>query len=268
MSYVRHHISMKLTSFLLFCIVSLIGFGQGTYKGIFGDSIKKLEWTCHIAYLPSPQSEFISLKATPSSLVVKYSSYKIRKLYRRKVTRRVKVSKKDFSEIHELYTSLNQPYVNFPLTENDKDSLRAFLNDTLYDGSQLYKLDKQLLDKYLTRDTIEMDMSVFAKDSFNNMLLGVVIDGAPFRFNMMRISSSNDTITQNYKGNLYGGTRYRDLPKYLAYAILYNETHLFGRLPFRTYFSRSNILRVILRYLEGKEGLIEFAPFELLLDEN
>jgi len=259
---------MKLLSVLLFLISFSNSFCQNEYSDIFGDSTKKIEWSCSIMYLPSIQSESVFLEATTKGVTAKYGTYKIRKFYRRKKTRRIKLKKDDFVEMQALYTSLHQRHINFAISENDRDSLREFIKDTIYTGERRCKVDKQLLESYLLNDTIEIDMSVFAMDSLNDFLSGVVIDGAPFRFRTMSISSSNDTLVQLYDGNLYGGDRFRDLPKYLAHAVLYNETHLYDELPFKEYFSRSNMLRVILWYIEGKEGLIEFKPFELFLEEE
>jgi hypothetical protein len=158
--------------------------------------------------------------------------------------------------------------VNFPITERDKDSLRKFLNDTLYNGNKLYKLNSIQLSRYLEKDTFDVDMSVFQMDSINDFLRCVVIDGAPFRFQIMNITTDNDTIINSYQGNLFGGNSYRDLPQYLMYGFLYNETRIFDGLPFDEYFSRSNILRVFLRYMEGKEGLLEFKPLEFYIEDK
>ena len=259
---------MKLFSLIVFIFSFLNSFSQSSYENIFGDSLKEISWTCHIVYLPSPQSEYITLKATKSNLSAKHQKFKIRKRYKRRITKRIKLTKKDFGKIHELYNSLNQQYVDFAITEIDKDSLREFLKDTLYNGNRVYKLDSIQLRRYLEKDTIEIDMSVFQMDSINNFLHGVVIDGAPFRFQIMNITPDNDTIINSYQGNLFGGDRYRDLPKYLLYGSLYNETTIFDELPFDEYFSRSNILRVFLRYMEGKEGVLEFKPFELYIEDK
>jgi len=159
-------------------------------------------------------------------------------------------------------------HINFTLTKQDKDSLKVLLKEKVYGDEPKYKVSPELLDKYLENDLIRMDKSVFAKDSLSNLLMGVVIDGAPFRFTIKDISMSNDTITDYYSGNLFAGNRFRDLPKYLMYASIYQETKLYEKFPFKEYFSRSNMLRVVLRYIEVKEVLIEFKPFELILKEE
>ncbi len=259
---------MKSFSLIIFTFYSLTSFSQSSYENIFSDSLKEISWTGQITYLPSSQSEYIILKANKVSLSTKHQKFKIRKRYKIRRIKRIKLTKKDFGEIYELYNSLNQQYVNFPITQSDKNILRKLLNDTLYNGNKMYKLDSIQLSHYLEKDTIEIDMSVFRMDSVNNFLHGVVIDGAPFSFQIKNITTNNDTIINYYKGNLFGGDRYRDLPKYLLYSTLYNETIVFDKLPFNEYFSRSNVLRVFLSYIEGKEGLLEFKPFELFIEDK
>jgi hypothetical protein len=258
---------MKLYIPIVFIFCFLNSFSQSSYENVFSDSLKEISWSCHIVYLPSPQSEYVILKANKNNLSASHQTFKIRKRFKRRLTKRIKLTKNDFTKNHELYNSLNQQYVYFPITERDKDSLRKFLSDTLYNGDKLYKLDSIQLSRYLEKDTIEVDMSVFQMDSINDFLQGVVIDGAPFRFQIMNITPDNDTIINSYQGNLFGGDRYRDLPNYLLYGSLYNETTIFDELPFDEYFSRSNFLRVFLRYMEGKEGLLEFKPFEFFIED-
>lgn len=267
-SIIRHLQTMKPFSLVIFLSCALSSFSQNSYENIFSDGTKEVSWTCRIAYLPSPQSEYIALRANRSKLSVKYRSFIIRKRYRRRITKRVKFNKKDFGKFYELYNSLDQQLVNFPITNEDKDSLRKFLNDTLYNGQRRYKLDSIQLNHYLEKNFIEIDMSVFQIDSINNFPHGFVIDGAPFYFQTMTVTNKNDSIVHFYKGNLAGGDRYRDFSKYLIYSTLYNETTLFDRLPFNMYFSRSNVLRVFLKYIEGKEGLLEFKPFEFFIEDK
>lgn len=258
---------MKLHCLALLVLCSSSTFSQNSYRELFGDSIKEMIWSCGIAYLPSANSEYTILKAKPTKLVTKHYEYKIRKFYKRKQRHNINISKKEFVKIHQLYTSLCQPVVNFALSKEDKDSLRSFLKDTTYYGAPLYKLSSDQLEKYLEKDSIYMDMSVFEIDSLNGILHRMVIDGAPFRFRMMNVSLDNDTIVYKYDGNLVGGDRYKDLSKYIIFNRLNTESDLYKYLPLDDYFSQSNFLQVILRYIEGNEGLLEFKPLELFIED-
>lgn len=265
---IANHVKMKFQSLLICIFCSLSSFGQSAYREIFGDSIKEISWSCHIAYLPGAQSESVVLKADSSKLIVSYNCHERKKRVVVRRTQKIEFSKNDFVQLYKAYSLFNQRYVELPISGKDKDSLREFLKDTLYNGNRVYALDPVQLHKYLERDSIEIDMSVFAMDSVNDFLQATVLDGAPFCFSMTAISSGNDTTVHMYTGNLFGSKRYRDLSQYLLYNTLYNETTIYDKLPFNEYFSRSNFLRVVLRYIEGKEGLLEFRPFELYLKED
>ncbi|MFK7783634.1 MAG: hypothetical protein AB8B56_00890 [Crocinitomicaceae bacterium] len=178
------------------------------------------------------------------------------------------MSKEEFCRFYRFFSLQTSNQIKFVLSEQDKDSLKVLSKEKAYGDEPKYKLSPELLDKYLKNNLIRMDKSVFAKDSLSNLSVGIVIDGAPFRFTIKHISVSNDTITDYYSGNLFGGNRFRDLPKYLMYASIYQQTKLYHNLPFQEYFSRSNMLRVVLRYIEVNEGLVEFKPFELKLEEK
>lgn len=253
---------------ILFIICSSPLLGQNSYEQIFEDSIKEISWSCGIAYLPSAHSERTILKATPNKVKAVHTNYKFGRFYNRKQRRHLNVSKSEFAEMVHLYNSLTQQTVDFPLSLSDKDSLRSFVKDTLYDGDPVYKLRPEQLEKYLEKDSIKVDMTVFEIDSLNDFLHGIVIDGAPFRFQIMTISNNDDTTVHNYDGNLAGGDRYRDLPDYLIFSTINSEFKIYKYLPLDSYFSRSNFLRAILRYLEGKEGLLEFKPFEFILEDK
>lgn len=263
-----HLLNMKYHFLFIFLVCSLSLFGQDPYDQIFEDSIKEINWSCSIIYLPSPQSEYTTLNATPHKVKAVHTFYKFHKRYKRKQRHHLNISKSEFAEMVQRYNALRQPFVDFAISDADKDSLRAFLKEKTYKGTPRYKISPEQLEKYLENDTIRVDMKVFAMDSVNNLLGLRVIDGAPFRFQMMTISKDNDTTVHHYDGNLFGGDRYRELPDYLLFNTLNAEFDLYKYLPLDEYFSRSNFLRTILRYLEGKEGLLEFKPLRLILEEE
>lgn len=254
---------MKYIGFALFLLYSGLASGQTSYKELFGDSIKEIYWSCGIAYLPSPQSEFVELKATPRTLKTKHMRYTRWNRSRGKREKHAHLSKRKFAEMYDRYNALREPLIDFALMPEDKDTLRYLLKDTTYTGDLKYKLTSEQLEKYLAKDTLQLDVSVFEIDSVLAMF-GMVIDGAPFRFRMLTISLDNDTTEYMYQGNLFGSDRFRDLSKFFVFSSIYTETPLFEGLPFDVYFSRTNVLRTILWYLEGKEGLLEFKPFELI----
>jgi len=263
-----HQFNMKSIVLILFCFSSSLTFGQSRYEALFADSLKEIVWSCGIVYLPSTQSEAVFIKAKRSRLRAYYQIDKFRKRFRRKKVRKFNINKEEFAEYYDLYSALNDGQMNFPISEEDKDSLRAFIGKTNYKGERLYQMTSEVLEAYLEVDTIQLDLSVFEKDSFINRRNGLVIDGAPFRFSLTHISKSNDTIPLSYEGNLAGGNRFSNSPSYLSYGILYHETKLFKKLPFQEYFSRSNLLRAVLFYIEVKEGYYEFKPFELIWEDE
>lgn len=249
---------MKSLCLSVFVICSLSTLGQNGYEEIFSDSTKEVSFSCVIAYLPSPHYEFVSIIATPAKIKATHFKYKRGRFFKTKRKRKIKITKSEFARVYKQYTSLIKPVVDFSLSEKDKDSLRAFLKDTSYNGTLMYKLSPEQLEEYIGNDSIHIDMSVFESDSSNNLPHAIVLDGAPFSFRMMIINNNNDTISHNYRGNLVGSDRYRNLSNHLIFSTLNSELKLYNYLPTDKYFSRSNFLRAILKYIEGKEGLLDF----------
>ncbi len=233
--------------------------GQQSYEQIFKDSIKEITWSCGIVYLPSPHTEMMSLTATADNVKGEYIEHKESKLFNRSKKRRLRVSKEEFTTLCQRYYELTEQIVEFHITSADKDSLRAFLKQRTYDGKPVYKLSVAQLEKHLNNDSIQVDMTVFEMDSLNGLFSGMVIDGAPFRFQVVTTLNSK-SILHTYDGNLAGGDRYRDLGNHLIFSTINSEFEIFKHLPLEDYFSRSNFLHAALRYLEGKEGLLEFTP--------
>ncbi|GAB5419117.1 MAG: hypothetical protein Crog4KO_06250 [Crocinitomicaceae bacterium] len=258
MQGINQYFLLNIKSYCLavFILCSLATLGQNTYEEIFSDSIKEVSFSCGIVYLPSPQSEFISLTATPTKIKAKYFRYKKGRFFKSKRKRNINISESEFTRVYQLYTSLRSPIVDFSLSEKDKDSLRAFLKDTSYNGTLIYNLGLEQLEEYISNDSIQIDMSVFASDSLNNHLHPIIFHGAPFRFRMTIVNNNNDTTSHIYDGNLVGSDRYRDLSNHLIFSSLHSELKLYKYLPTNEYFSRSNFLRAILQYIEGKEGLM------------
>ncbi len=260
---------MKTIHFFLFVLFSISANAQDSYEHLFGDSVSEIKWSCHIAYLPGGHMEHITLTATPDKLKASYRTIRWRKRYRRPVKKKIHYSKSDFTKLQARFNELNQPKISIVLSEEDKQTLRKIAKYTLYNGSFIYQLSAEQLEQYLVHDTLIIDPSVFEIDSLNFSFHGMVIDGAPFSINYTTIEKENDTTILNYSGNLAGGTgRFRDLDTYIRFNLLVNSTHLFDRLPLENYFSRKRLLNSVLLYLEGKEGLLEFKPLELLFKEE
>ena len=134
----------------------------------------------------------------------------------------MRISKDDFVTAFHLYSELCKPVTDFALSAADKDSLRAFIKEKNWRDQFIYKLTEDQLEQYLIEDTLSVEMKVFEMDSLNELFTPMVIDGAPFRFQMRTITIDGDTSVSNYDGNLFGGDRYRDLPKHLIISILPN----------------------------------------------
>ncbi len=265
----KEHLSgMKALFYLSFFLVSLNIQAQDSYNDRFGDSLSEITWHCYIAYLPSIHSERISLTATPKKLQADYRTIKWRKRFKRPVRKKIRMSKDDFVQLDSNFRELNRHFIPLDISEDDKQYLRQTLHDTTYLGDRIYKLSAEQLENYLQEDQITIDASVFEMDTLGFLSHGFVIDGAPFKFTYLTINKDSDTTIITYAGNLAGGDRYRELANYFRFYLLINSTHLFDRLPFETYFTRERLMHSLLRYLEGKEGLLDFKPLELKLGEE
>ncbi|XOV67278.1 MAG: hypothetical protein ACFHU9_16805 [Fluviicola sp.] len=239
---------------------------QESYKNIFRDSIKEIQWDVGIVYLPTIQSEGVALTATSSRLKATYYKLKNGRYWKKLKKRRIRISKESFAQLYNRYLALTSPSFAIALTDADKDSLRAKIRDTTWNGDRRFKLTAPELERYLEADSLIVEHSVFAKDSIHD-INGNVIDGAPFRFNMKNININDDTLSFIYEGNLAGGDKYRDLGKNLTIRILDQESKLFEKLPLDYFFTKDSYYVIIISYLEGKEGLLEFIPLSKWLEQ-
>ena len=266
-SVLNHLFSMRTFYLFTFLSFSFFGQSQNGYKELFGDSIKEINWTVGLAYLPSVNGESIALKATPTSLTIIHSETTYKRRRQKHKKRKIRLTKSEFVSLYKRYVELSAPIVNIRLSENEKDSLRRHVNDTLYNGSKSYKLTSDQLETYLAQDSFPLDMSVFKIDSVQNSIISVVIDGGPFWIEMNTLKNDNDTTQFTYRGNIVGSDEFRDLNKHLIISTLNYEFDIFKKVPFDYYFSRSTYYGALLQYMEGNEGLLEFIPFRLLLDD-
>lgn len=263
-----HLFNMKSIFLVISICFSAHSFGQKLYRELFGDSIKKIIWSCHVTYLPSGYSEEVDLIAKPFHFSAHHFETEIKRFYKRSKKRSLHISKREFVGIYQLYTSLTQSRMTISLSQADKDSLRTFLKEKAYNGALLHKLSLEQLEKHIEKDHVDIDKRTFDIDSLNDNLYGMVIDGAPFHFWLASISKNNDTTEIHYEGNLGGRDRFRDYSKFFLISILNRETELFKHFPMDNYFSKNELFYALLRYFEAKEGLLEFKPFKLILEEK
>lgn len=257
---------MKTLLPFLIVLFSFTASGQDEYERLFGDSINEIQWSCSITYLPGGHFENVTLTASRKKVKAEYKTIKWRKRFNRFVKKKIRMSPEEFVRMQNRFRELNQETFSVELSENDKELMREFARDTNYLGERVYKLSPEQLENHLQENYLNVDPSVFEMDSVFQFH-GMVIDGAPFKFMQRTVDVHGDTNYRTYSGNLYGGDRYRNLAEYIRFNLLVNTTTAFDRLPLNNYFSRERLVHSLLWYLDGKEGLLEFKPLELKLEE-
>jgi len=256
----------KLMKHNLTIILSLLIFTSGyTQRAMIPDSTKSIEWINSLAYLPSVYGEHEYYYLNNNRFKHKYS--KTRVIWRlRWNSKKIFKSHNKQSVIKSFNTFLtynNQKVISIGLLKADKDSLVSMSKKEDFHGNPLYSCKYSNLVKYISNsDTIQIDIEVFNSQFSKTMdAMTSVIDGAPFWINLNIINMSSDTIRFEYNGNLYDGVKDTNVDEFLTYYKIYNSNKLFRYTPIDSYFTKENLYKVILRYIDYKENPIDMDEF-------
>ena len=254
---------MKYTITIIFSILIFrSGFGQRT---MIPDSIKSFEWINSLSYLPSAYGEHEYYQLTDKRLKHKFSKTRViwgLKWYSKKIF--ILNNKQSVINSFDRFITYNSlDWISIGLSKSDKDSLISMSKKKNFQGYPLYSCKHSDLIKYIsTSDTIQIDINVFnTKFSKTMDAMTHVIDGVSFCINLSIVNMDNDTIRFEYNGNLYDGVKDTDVDEFLTYYQIYSSFKLFRYTPMDRYFTKENLYKIILRYIDYRENPMDMNEF-------
>lgn len=227
--------------------ISTISYGQDDYDKIFNDSIKEVSLDFLISFFPSSRHELVKIRANSSKIKSAHFFYKGRKKPILLHKKKVKISKSNFSGALKNYFDSKKTQFKVPLNKLEIETLKSLLMDST---SNHFNIDIDKIESNLHQDCVQLDMSLIKFDTTNIQHRPLILDGAPFRFQLMIINKNKDTLSYTYSGNISEFYPYSELSDYVSFSILYSDLKLHNYLPANSYFSKSTFLQVVLKNVD------------------
>ncbi len=220
-----------LTIFLILLIPTLA----------IGQDIEFYKFSVSTAFLPSCGSQ--------SELYSKENNKIVRKATKRSWKHCKRIKNKHLPKDKNIEKAIN---LLDSLMRLEEYTIRV--NPTLIDNiksqnskKQYFKITDKDVDDFFNKG----DIVILKRSSVNqNFLEGIVIDGAPFWFELIFKRDGQDTLKYSFKGNFLDGVETSNILFWLPMYLTYKEYPIFGSIEcFEEYFNDEQLESVLFRYI-------------------
>lgn len=112
---------------------------------------------------------------------------------------------------------------------------------------QTFKITDTDIDHFFNQQhTVTLKMKTIKQA----LLEGVVIDGAPYSFNLTLKRAGQDTLQYSFQGNFFDGVETENIKSWLALYLTYTKYPLFSSIPLvEDYFDEETLENILFRFI-------------------